>query len=363
MVNYHYAILAGGTVDIVVHEIEESGCVKELYHACGGDCGGTFVDKAFTDYISSCLGEKVFNRFRQEEKYDYMDVMREFENKKRSMVPESDENKKLLFRVPVALHNIYIDEQKNKYGSTSMAEHIDLKGDKMRLSYGTVLNFYSDSTEKIGNKLTDILANPSLKDVDIIIMVGGYSNSLILQNFIKEKFQSRAIIIPNEAAVAVLKGAVMFGHNPTTMSERQCRFTYGIQTNILFDENIDQESKIIIDENGVIRACDRFDVHVTIGQKVKTGVFQPSRVYSPMTREQTNMALRLYASLNASPVYTDEIGCEEINSRIIDISELKGSSSEKDIEVSLCFSGPLITVKAVKKQTGETMSNKIKYQW
>ena len=363
MVNYHYAIIVGGTVDIVAHEIEESGGVKELYPACGGDWGGTLVDKAFIDYISSCLGEKVFNRFRQEEKYDYMDVMREFENKKRSMVPESDENKKLIFRVPVALHTIYKDEQNKKSESTLMTEYIDLKGDKMRLSYGTVLNFYSDSTKKIGNKLTDILANPSLKDVDTIIMVGGYSDSLILRNFIEKKFQPRTIIIPNEAAVAVLKGAVMFGHDPTIISERRCRFTYGIQTCKLFDKNIDQESKIIIDEDGAIRARDRFDIHVKIGQNVKTGVFQPSRIYSPMTREQTSIIFRLYASSNASPVYTDEIGCKNINSRIIDISELKGSSREKGIEVSLCFSGPLITVKALKKQTGEIMSNKIKYQW
>ena len=35
----------GGTIDITVHEVQQDGHLKELYHANGGAWGGTFVDK------------------------------------------------------------------------------------------------------------------------------------------------------------------------------------------------------------------------------------------------------------------------------------------------------------------------------
>jgi hypothetical protein len=37
------------------------------------------------------------------------------------------------------------------------------------------------------------------------------------------------VICPSDAVAAVLKGAVMYGHNPELISERICPRTYGIR--------------------------------------------------------------------------------------------------------------------------------------
>jgi hypothetical protein len=39
------------------------------------------------------------------------------------------------------------------------------------------------------------------------------------------------VICPSDAVAAVLKGAVMYGHNPELISERKCPRTYGITVN------------------------------------------------------------------------------------------------------------------------------------
>ena len=43
--------LAGGTVDITVHEVQADGNVKELYKANGGPWGGKSVNEAFLQFL------------------------------------------------------------------------------------------------------------------------------------------------------------------------------------------------------------------------------------------------------------------------------------------------------------------------
>ena len=353
----------GGTVDIVVHEVEESGGLKELIPACGGDWGGTMVDRAFIDFISECLGEEAVSKFRRTETYDFMDLMREFENKKRSVDIKYSTDAKVLFRVPISLQDIYrASFSEGQYQHTG-SKDFSLKKDKMRLKYESVLSLFSHSKERIRKKLLNLFTQGSLIGVDTIIMVGGYSDSLVLQNFMFETFKTKTVIVANEPATAVLQGAVMFGHDPSIIAERRCRYTYGIKCTVIFEPIKHKASKRFTDEDGLTRAKDAFDVHVKVGQNVKPGVFQQFVVYTPQRKDQTLLNLQLYASLRPDPLHTDDEDCKEINSRSINISDLQGATSEREVQVSLCFSEPLISVKAVKKQTGEEITHKVQYNW
>ena len=140
-------------MDIVVHEVEESGGLKELHPACGGDWGGTMVDRAFIDFVGDCLGKEVFSKFRSTEIYDFMDFMREFENKKRSIDVKSDMEAKLLFRVPVSLQNIYQASSSDRQFKHAERTDFSLQNDKMRLKYERVLFFFSDSKERIHSEM------------------------------------------------------------------------------------------------------------------------------------------------------------------------------------------------------------------
>ncbi|XP_060600608.1 uncharacterized protein LOC132754036 [Ruditapes philippinarum] len=54
----------GGTVDITIHEVCENGKIKEVHAACGGDWGGTSVDKEFEAVILELVGTQLFQRFK-----------------------------------------------------------------------------------------------------------------------------------------------------------------------------------------------------------------------------------------------------------------------------------------------------------
>jgi hypothetical protein len=57
-------------------------------------------------------------------------------------------------------------------------------------------------------------------------MVGGFSESEILQIEIRNAFPDLQLFIPMEGGVSVLKGAVIYGHSPKTLGIRLCNFTY-----------------------------------------------------------------------------------------------------------------------------------------
>ena len=58
-----FQLITGGTVDITAHEVLDSG-VKELHHATGGACGGSYmyVDKNFEALLADVLGANFVNR-------------------------------------------------------------------------------------------------------------------------------------------------------------------------------------------------------------------------------------------------------------------------------------------------------------
>ena len=61
-----------------------------------------------------------------------------------------------------------------------------------------------------------------------MLLVCGFSESKIVHSAIKRTFPDMTLIIPNETGLAVLKGAVIFGHNPSVIMFRVSRYTYGV---------------------------------------------------------------------------------------------------------------------------------------
>jgi molecular chaperone DnaK (HSP70) len=49
-----------------------------------------------------------------------------------------------------------------------------------------------------------------------ILMVGGFSECPLIQDAVQAAFPDKRIIIPEDAGMSVLKGAVLFGHRPDT---------------------------------------------------------------------------------------------------------------------------------------------------
>uniref|UniRef100_A0A4W3INM3 Heat shock protein 12B n=1 Tax=Callorhinchus milii TaxID=7868 RepID=A0A4W3INM3_CALMI len=85
---YIVADCGGGTVDLTVHQIEESrGTLKELYKASGGPHGALGVDLAFEDLLGQIFGWDFIRCFKLKRPAAWVDLMIAFEARKRTASP------------------------------------------------------------------------------------------------------------------------------------------------------------------------------------------------------------------------------------------------------------------------------------
>ena len=98
----------------------------------------------------------------------------------------------------------------------------------------------------------------AIQDVDIILLIGGYAESPLVQERFKKEFANCAIIIPQDCNLVVMKGAVLFGHNPMSISARILQFTYGVSIDPMFDPKKHPQKNRYTDKNGVERCSNVF---------------------------------------------------------------------------------------------------------
>ena len=72
----------------------------------------------------------------------------------------------------------------------------------------TFEGFFQPTCDGISNHVKKRLASPVVKDVKIILMVGAFSESPLLQDAIRNAFPYRQIIVPQNVGEAVQKGVV-----------------------------------------------------------------------------------------------------------------------------------------------------------
>ncbi|KAH3833633.1 hypothetical protein DPMN_106946 [Dreissena polymorpha] len=80
-----------------------------------------------------------------------------------------------------------------------------MTGDKLRLDTDIMSSFFTTSLLNIVEHVSGLLKTPECEGVEVILMVGGYSESLLLRDAIKQKFSHMKIVVPTEAGLAVLK--------------------------------------------------------------------------------------------------------------------------------------------------------------
>ena len=111
-------------------------------------------------------------------------------------------------------------------------------GDKIRMEANLTKTLFDESCKKIIDHMHQLFRHPNVKDVSSILLVGGFAESPMLQEAVREAFRNKKVIVPQDAGLAVLKGAVLYGHEPMTISARVCKYTYGVDIDVEFNKDI-----------------------------------------------------------------------------------------------------------------------------
>jgi hypothetical protein len=82
----------------------------------------------------------------------------------------------------------------------------------LRINSDLFATLFDVVTKNIVEHLNNLLREPEVKGTTNIFMVGEFSESSIIQTKVKEAFPDMTVIIPREAGLSVMKGAVIFGY-------------------------------------------------------------------------------------------------------------------------------------------------------
>ncbi|XP_053399657.1 heat shock 70 kDa protein 12A-like [Mercenaria mercenaria] len=350
----------GGTVDITVHEVMSGGNLKELDKASGGAWGGVQVDDAFFQFLSEIAGSLVMTKFKDMHMEDYIDLFRDFEVKKREIGPKKDT--KVTFRMPTALADLVKDMRnetlQETIKKTKYSNQVKLVGDKLRVDPAVVKGFFKPSVNSIVKHVKGLLRESTNSGVEAVLMVGGFSESPMLQETVRNHFPGLRIIIPDEAGLAVLKGAVIFGHSPATISQRVSKYTYGTDISQNFDQTKHAISRMSIASDGSQICTNIFSKLAEAGQTLVVGEPQDEQTYTTLLEDQTAMGMNIYASTYKNPGFIDDVGCQKIGTFSVPVS---GRGKGRAVTVKMIFGGTEIDVECKEVATGNITHLKVDF--
>lgn len=207
----------------------------------------------------------------------------------------------------------------------------------------TFRKLFQPTVNGIVNLIDEILSEKSLRDVETVLMVGGFAECELVQKAIRNKFPKKRIIVPEEAGLAVLKGAVLFGHMPKTVSARVARYTYGIQSWPMWNEDLHPVSKKVI-LDGVARCKDVFFKFVERGQQVRAG-HEMSQVFQALKPEENSLECSIYISTDTDPSFVDDPSCSQLGVLTVPIPSNRLSNCIQ-VEETMVFGETELLVRA-----------------
>ena len=191
--------------------------------------------------------------------------------------------------------------------------------------------------------------------VSYLFLAGGFAQSSLLQNRMRKKFASRLrVIIPRDVGLTILKGAVMFGLDPTAVRVRRSRLTYGVGVLNKFDSTKHPKEKHVVKDS--TEWCrDIFDTFVQADQSIAVGD-KATRSYTPAKQDQTAIIINIYCTEKENVQFITDEGVQKCGTMHIDVSDsqsvVTAGGKRRELQLTMQFGDTEIKVSALDVPTG-----------
>jgi hypothetical protein len=155
------------------------------------------------------MGDRVMEECRNYGEYmeDYLAMMRTFETKKKTVEPDRDG--RTLMAIPCHLLNLCTKSHGVK-DFNSVIDKNEKHRDDVKYAAGKLQwdnryfrGFFEKTIDSIVRHILEVFKEEVVRDVEIIVMVGGFSECMLVQEAIKKNFEQKTVIVPEEAGLAV----------------------------------------------------------------------------------------------------------------------------------------------------------------
>lgn len=358
---YLVADCGGGTVDLTIHQVESNGLLRELFKATGGAWGSIGVDCQFELLLVSIFGEQFIENFARHRAVSWLELMNNFEAKKRAFNPKMQNSSSIT--LPFA----FID-QFQRTTMKSVASVVSAYKDKyiqwsdqgsLRLQAPAMMRLFEPVVNSVVQQIKMILCQPEVSSIEYLFLVGGFAESPVLQLAIRESFEGQlTIIIPQDVSLTILKGAVMFGMNPSAIHIRRSGHTFGVACLNKFDPEVHPPNKKVI-KDGKEWCTEIFDKFVTIGEAIPHGHII-TRSYNLARSNIKTIVFSLFATDNEYTRFVTDPGVLKIGELKLDSPDISRGKS-RELKMTLMFGNTEISVQAVDCTSGQTASANVNF--
>lgn len=280
---------------------------------------------------------------------DYMDLITDFETKKRTLT--DDMEGKMTLRVPVGFteccrkRNIDIHQ---KIEDSKWKDVMKLQREKLRVDKSVVRSLFEEPLNAIIDHVKSLFEVTALQEVDLILLVGGFSESVLVQSEFRSKFQEKKLLIPKDPGATVLNGAVRFGHLPDLIQSRVARYSFGREGWPEFNAaEHDGERKTTYLGKDVCKGV--FWKMVNIGDDLPGGKVVSETI--PGSVDQTGAHIAIFCSADSSTKYVTEESCKFLGEILVKLPE-SDNPKDKNIKLSFTFGDTELKVHVKIPYTG-----------
>jgi hypothetical protein len=122
----------------------------------------------------------------------------------------------------------------------------------------------------VTDKIMDLIKyqfEQSQEKLDAIFLVGGFGQSEYLLESIRKEYKPKMGLVcsPDQGVMAIVRGAVLMGLNPQSVTERVIRRTYGFSCGLPFEEGDPTEHSYQSKANDTLYCRNRFFVYAKKG--------------------------------------------------------------------------------------------------
>ena len=353
---YHYLLVdaGGGTIDMVAHRLtrKPSGevSIEETHKAHGGPHGGFHVNDEFEKMLQNMfqLTTEELKGIKTKHPQQWTKLLAtDFEAAKYSVDPK-DTSGTFTLHFPTNL-STSIEKLKGKAVVKLVEEYrqhnLEWEEDNNELviPFSTMKRLFLPIIDKIVAVIKEVLQKPECKEIDKIVLVGGFALSHLLFNEVESRFAPDKITVKRSSSpwLSVLKGAILFARHSLIHSRKMCQ-TLGIETWNKFKPGVHKESKKTQIE-GIDYCKHVFAKFVEVNESVKvTNVIEYT--FPPVAKYVQKTTINIYGS-QSNVEYIDDDGCYLVGVMLVDLPEYE-SGDCRDIRVIMQVSGTEITVEA-----------------
>ena len=206
----------------------------------------------------------------------------------------------------------------------------------------------------------ELFEKPEVGHVKFLFLVGGFAESPLLQQAVQKMLQGRSrVIIPHDVGLTILKGAVLFGLDPSIIKVRRSPLTYGVGVLNRFVEGKHPAEKLLVKE-GTRWCTDVFDTFIAADQSVALGELV-KRSYTPAKPSQQLIVIHVYCSELESVAFISDPAVRKCGTLRLDVSGGEAAAPRREIQTLMQFGDTEIRAMALDVSTGRSVKANIDF--